>query len=37
VLCLARFDELKSISLDALTEQHDAYWDIPLDENLPSR
>lgn len=34
-LCLARFDELKSIGLDAFTKKHDPYWDIPLNENLP--
>ena len=33
--CLARFDELKSIGLDAFTKKHDPYWDIPLNENLP--
>lgn len=34
-LCLARFDELKSIGLDAFTKKHDPYWDIPLNEKLP--
>ncbi len=34
-LCLARFDELKSIGLDAFTKKHDPYWDIPLNESLP--
>ena len=34
-LCLARFDELKAIGLDAFTKKHDPYWDIPLNENLP--
>ncbi len=34
-LCLALFDELKAIGLDAFTKQHDPYWDIPLNENLP--
>jgi hypothetical protein len=33
-LCLARFDELKAIGLDAFTKKHDPYWDIPLNENL---
>jgi hypothetical protein len=33
--CLAAFDELKSIGLDAFTKKHDPYWDIPLNENLP--
>jgi hypothetical protein len=34
-LCLAKFDELKRIGLDAFTKKHDPYWDIPLNENLP--
>ena len=34
-LCLARFDELKSIGLDDFTRRHDPCWDIPLNENLP--
>jgi len=34
-LCLARFDELKAIGLDAFTKKYDPYWDIPLNENLP--
>jgi hypothetical protein len=34
-LCLARFDELKQIGLEAFTKKHDPYWDIPLNENLP--
>ena len=34
-LCLACFNELKSIGLDAFTKKHDPYWDIPLNENLP--
>jgi hypothetical protein len=34
-LCLARFDELKSIGLEAFTKKHDPYWNIPLNENLP--
>ncbi|MBE7558419.1 hypothetical protein HS125_05545 [bacterium] len=34
-LCLARFDELKAIGLDAFTRKYDPYWDIPLNENLP--
>jgi hypothetical protein len=34
-LCLARFDELKQIGLDAFTKKHDPYWDIPPNENLP--
>ncbi len=34
-LCPTRFDELKSIGLDAFCKKHDPYWDIPLNENLP--
>jgi hypothetical protein len=34
-LCLARFDELKEIGLEAFTRKHDPYWDLPLNENLP--
>lgn len=34
-LCLARFDELAEIGLEAFTKQWDPYWDIPLNENLP--
>jgi hypothetical protein len=34
-LCLARFDELKKIGLEAFTRKYDPYWDIPLNENLP--
>ena len=34
-LCLAAFDELHAIGLDAFTRKHDPYWDIPLNENLP--
>ena len=34
-MCLACFDELKAIGLDAFTKKHDPYWDIPLNENLP--
>ncbi|WP_129676536.1 hypothetical protein [Candidatus Chloroploca sp. Khr17] len=33
--CLAAFDELKALGLEAFTKQHDPYWDIPLNENLP--
>jgi len=33
--CLAAFDELKAIGLDAFTKKHDPYWDIPLNEDLP--
>jgi hypothetical protein len=34
-LCLAMFDELKAIGLDAFSKKHDPYWDIPLNEGLP--
>lgn len=34
-LCLAAFDELKQIGLEAFTKKYDPYWDIPLNENLP--
>jgi hypothetical protein len=34
-LCLARFDELKTLGLEKFTRKHDPYWDIPLNENLP--
>jgi hypothetical protein len=34
-LCLAKFDELKQIGLDAFAKKYDPYWDIPLNESLP--
>jgi hypothetical protein len=34
-LCMAMFDDLNSIGLEAFTKKHDPYWDIPLNENLP--
>jgi hypothetical protein len=34
-LCLAKFDELKQIGLDAFTKKYDPYWDIPLNVSLP--
>lgn len=34
-LCLAAFDELKSLGLETFTRTHDPYWDIPLVETLP--
>lgn len=34
-LCLTKFDELKSIGLDAFTKKYDPYWDVPLNEELP--
>lgn len=33
--CLAAFDELQLLGLEAFTRKHDPYWDIPLNENLP--
>jgi hypothetical protein len=35
-LCLAKFDELKKTGLEAFTRKYDPYWDIPLNEGLPS-
>lgn len=34
-LCLARFDELTTMGLEAFTQKYDPYWDIPLNESLP--
>jgi len=34
-LCLAVFDELQAIGLEAFARKHDPYWDIPLNESLP--
>jgi hypothetical protein len=34
-ICLAKFDELKSIGLEAFTRKYDPYWDIPPVESLP--
>lgn len=34
-ICLAAFDELKDIGLNAFTKKHDPYWDFPLNEALP--
>jgi len=34
-LCLARFDELAEVGLDAFTRKWDPYWDVPLNEALP--
>lgn len=34
-LCLAAFEELKALGLEAFTQKHDPYWDIPLNESLP--
>ena len=33
--CLAAFDELQRIGLDAFVKANDPYHDIPLNENLP--
>ncbi|QOJ00962.1 MAG: N-6 DNA methylase [Phycisphaeraceae bacterium] len=35
-LCLAGFDELQAIGLEAFCKKHDPYWDIPLNESLPT-
>jgi hypothetical protein len=35
MLCVARFDELKHIGLDAFRKKYDPYHDIPLNESLP--
>jgi hypothetical protein len=34
-LCLARYDELKTMGLDTFARKYDPYWDIPLNEHLP--
>jgi hypothetical protein len=34
-MCLAMFDELKAIGLEAFVRKHDPYWDVPLVETLP--
>src|SRR5262249_16195939 len=34
-LCMAAFDELKQLGLEAFTRKHDPYHDVPLNENLP--
>jgi len=34
-LCLAAFDELTAIGLEAFTRKHDPYWDVPLNMSLP--
>jgi len=34
-LCLAAYDELAQIGLEAFARRHDPYWDIPLNEALP--
>lgn len=35
-LCMAAFQELKHIGLDAFVRKHDPYWDIPLVRALPT-
>lgn len=34
--CLAAYDELKTLGLEAFTRKHDPYWDVPLNEELPT-
>ncbi|MBI4602221.1 MAG: hypothetical protein HY721_09695 [Planctomycetes bacterium] len=34
-LCLAAFDELEALRLEAFARKHDPYWDVPLNEELP--
>jgi hypothetical protein len=34
-VCLAAYDELHAIGLEAFCRKHDPYWDIPLNEKLP--
>jgi hypothetical protein len=34
-LCLAAFDELKKLGIDAFCKKHDPYWDIPLVTRFP--
>jgi hypothetical protein len=34
-VCLAKFDELGEIGLEAFTRKYDPYWDVPLVESLP--
>jgi hypothetical protein len=36
VLCLATFDELKGMGLEAFVRKHDPYWDAPLVTTLPN-
>jgi hypothetical protein len=35
-MCLDKFDELASIGWKAFTENHDPYWEIPLNQALPT-
>ena len=34
-VCLAKFDELIEMGLEAFTRKYDPYWDVPLVESLP--
>jgi hypothetical protein len=34
-VCLAKFDELSEMGLEAFTRKYDPYWDVPLVESLP--
>lgn len=34
-VCLAKFDELTAVGLEAFTRKYDPYWDVPLVESLP--
>ena len=36
VICLEKYDELKKIGLEKYARKYDPYWDIPLNEELPS-
>ncbi len=35
-LCLAKFDELSALGVEAFVRRYDPYWDVPLVESLPS-
>jgi hypothetical protein len=35
-LCLAKFDKLSALGVEAFVRQYDPYWDVPLVESLPS-
>jgi len=35
-LCLAAFDEVEAIGIDSFVRKHDAYWDVPLKDDLPA-
>ena len=34
-LCMAMFDELANIGVEAFKRKYNPYWDIPLNESLP--